>query len=280
MPVAILNGVRAYYEESGDGEPVCLIHGFSASSYSWRKIIPILSKSFQVYALDLKGFGMSEKPGGDNYSIWSLASWVKQFFDEVGITSTSIVGHSLGGRIGLLLAASCHERIKNLILINPAAYKPDNQAFFVRLARSHLVTEFMMRGRLARYFVRKGLKKAYYNDELITEEVVDNYIKPLLDCEGRRGLTYVARALQKEDIQATILNYRKIKCPVLLIWGENDEVLERKMFNRLRKEIEGNENKPILQSHLISECGHIPQEEKPEDVCALTTEFIWKTLPV
>lgn len=279
MPEVTLNGVRAYYEELGEGEPICLLHGFSSSSYTWRKIGTVLSKSFHVYALDLKGFGRSEKPEDDDYSIWSLVNWVEDFLEEVEIERTNLVGHSLGGRIGLLLAALHPEKIKNLILINPAAYRPENQAFFIKFARSHLVTQFIMRGRLGRYFVRKGLKRAYYNDELITEEDVDNYMKPLLDCKGRSALTLVARALHKEDIQATIVNYKRIRCPVLLIWGKNDKIFQIKMFNRLKKEIADNEHKPILKSHLISECGHIPQEEKPGDVCTLTAKFIWNGLP-
>jgi len=279
LPEVTLNGVRAYYEELGEGEPICLLHGFSSSSYTWRKIIPVLSKSFHVYALDLKGFGRSGKPEDDDYSIRSLVNWVKNFLEKVGIERTNLVGHSLGGRIGLLLAALHPEKIRRLILINPAVYKPENQAFFVKFARSHLVTEFVMRGRLGKYFVRKGLKKAYYDAGLITEEDVDNYMKPLLDYEGRYGLTLVARALHKEDIQATILNYRKIKCPVLLIWGEDDKVFNMHMFNRLKREFTDNENKSILQSHLIPRCGHIPQEEKPGEVCTLTAEFIWNGLP-
>jgi pimeloyl-ACP methyl ester carboxylesterase len=80
MPETILNGIKAYYEESGKGEPICLLHGFSASSHTWRKIVPVLSKDFHVYALDLKGFGKSDKPYDGDYSIWAFVDWVNEFF--------------------------------------------------------------------------------------------------------------------------------------------------------------------------------------------------------
>ena len=272
MPEAILNGIKAYYEESGEGEPICLLHGFSASSYTWRKIIPVLSKSFHVYALDLKGFGKSSKPVDGNYSIWAFVDWVKEFFEKIGIEQVNLAGHSLGGRISLLFAASYPERIKSLILINPAAYKPRKQPFFIKYAKMQFMIRFLLRGIIARNCVKKGLKKTYFNSSLITEEVIDNYLEPLRSPDGRRGLTSVARAIHDEDIEMTIQNYRKIYCPVSLIWGEDDTIFSIEMPNRLKNEIRN------IEVNLIPECGHAPQEEKPETVCESITKFIWSGL--
>ena len=273
MPEVILNGIKAYYEESGEGEPICLLHGFSASSYAWRKVVPILSKDFHVYALDLKGFGKSDKPENGDYSIWAFVDWVKEFFEKVGIEHASLVGHSLGGRIGLLVAASCPEKVKNLILINPAAYRPQKQPFFIKFSRNRLISKLVMRGVLARHYVKKALKKAYFNHSLITEEEVDRYLEPLRSPAGRRGITSVARAIHNENTNNTMLYYKEVICPVLLIWGENDEIFPIGMLNRLKNEINN------IEVNLIPECGHVPQEEKPEIVCKSITEFIWSKLP-
>ena len=241
----ILNGIKAYYEESGEGEPICLLHGFSASSYAWRKVVPILSKDFHVYALDLKGFGKSDKPENGDYSIWAFVDWVKEFF----------------------------EKVKSLILINPAAYRPQKQPFFIKFSRNRLISKFVMRGVLARHYVKKALKKAYFNHSLITEEEVDRYLEPLRSPAGRRGITSVARAIHNENTNNTMLYYKEVICPVLLIWGENDEIFPIGMLNRLKNEISN------IEVNLIPECGHVPQEEKPEIVCKSITEFIWSKLP-
>lgn len=272
MSEVILSGIRAYYEESGKGEPICLLHGFSASTYTWRKIIPILSRNFHVFALDLKGFGKSDKPDDGDYSIWSFVDWVKEFFESVGIKHTNLAGHSLGGRIGLLLAASYPDKIKKLVLINPAVYRPQRQPFFIRFARNQFISEYIMRSCLARYFVKQGLKKVYFNPSLIIKEDVDNYLEPLRTHAGRRGICSVARAIYDEDTKVTILNYRKVSCPVLLIWGEEDEIFSIEMLNRFKKEICN------IEVNLVSECGHAPQEEKPEVVCESITKLIWNGL--
>ncbi|MFQ5714091.1 MAG: alpha/beta fold hydrolase [Candidatus Scalinduaceae bacterium] len=273
MSETVLNGIRAYYEESGKGESICLLHGFSASSYTWRKVVPILSENFHVYALDLKGFGKSDKPDDSDYSIWTFVDWVKEFFEKFGIVHTNLVGHSLGGRIGLLMAASCPEKIKNLILINPAAYRVKKQPFFIKFSRNQFISKFVMRGMFARYYVKKALKKAYFDHSLITEEVVDNYLEPLRSPAGRRGITSVARAIYNENTDNTILLYKEVICPVLLIWGENDEIFSIGILNKLKNEIRN------IEVNIIPECGHVPQEEKPKIVCELITKYIWSELP-
>lgn len=201
-----------------------------------------------------------------------MVEWVASFLDNTGITSANLIGHSLGGRIGMLMAAVYPEKIKNLILINPAAYKPRKHPFFIRYARSKFVSKFVMRGILARHFVRKALRKTFFDPSIITSDEIDNYLEPLRTSDGIRALSSVARALCDEDIEKTILNYSRIHCPVLLIWGENDRILNTEILNRLREEIRD------IQVSLISECGHVPQEEKPGEVCALTAEFIWSRL--
>ncbi len=126
-----------------------------------------------------------------------------------------------------------------------------------------------MKGILARYYVKKALKKAYFNPLLITKEDVDNYLEPLCSAAGRRGISSVANALYNEDAETTSQNYKDIKCPVLIIWGEMDEILPIEVLNRLKNEIYN------VKVNLIPECGHVPQEEKPEVVCGSITRFVW-----
>ena len=199
-----------------------------------------------------------------------FVGWLNEFFEKIGVSQINLAGHSLGGRVGLLMAAYYPEKINKLILINPAAYKPQKQAFFITYARNKFISKFLMGGFLASFCVRKALKKTYYDTSQITKEEVDNYIKQLRSSSGRRGMTSVARAMCNEDMEKIIQNYRKINHPVLLIWGENDEIFSIEMLNRLKNDVKN------IEIDLISECGHAPHEEKPDAVCEAITKFIWR----
>ena len=107
-----VDGVKLAYEEYGHGKPVLFLHGFGASSFSWRFVAQTLSKQLnrRCICLDLMGFGASEKPLDESYTLTRQANLVSGFISKMEIESLSLVGHSYGGGVCLTLV-SCYVSI-------------------------------------------------------------------------------------------------------------------------------------------------------------------------
>ena len=108
----VVNGMNIQYLEGGSGDPLVLIHGFSANKDNWTRIAKFLTPHFNVIAPDLPGFGESDKDPGGKYTIKDQAVFLKQFINEIGIKSFHIGGNSMGGNIAGQYAALYQEDLK------------------------------------------------------------------------------------------------------------------------------------------------------------------------
>src|SRR3970040_1651540 len=93
--------VKLFYQEEGKGPPLLLIHGFGASTYTWRYVAPELAQTHRVIAVDLKGFGQSDKPFDERYSVFDQAELLKQLIIDNKLRDLALVGHSYGGGVVL-----------------------------------------------------------------------------------------------------------------------------------------------------------------------------------
>ena len=113
-----VDGARVHYQEFGDASkpPIILLHGYTASVYVWKTAAPMLAEDgFRVIAVDLLGFGYSEKPSWFDYSIQSQARMVSRFMNRLGIGRATIVGSSYGGAVALTLTLDYPERVQKLV---------------------------------------------------------------------------------------------------------------------------------------------------------------------
>src|SRR5947199_312838 len=118
-----VGGQLVHAEQVGDGEPVVLLHGFGASAYSWRKVIPALAQGHRVVAIDLNGFGYTQRPRSrESYTREGQAKLVLDTLDALGIARAHVVGHSYGGGITLYLAARHPERFRSMVLVDWGAH--------------------------------------------------------------------------------------------------------------------------------------------------------------
>jgi pimeloyl-ACP methyl ester carboxylesterase len=117
--------VKLYTVERGEGPPVLLIHGFGTNSFTWRHVAPDLARDHKVIAVDLKGFGRSDKPFDERYAASDQAELLAQLILDRDLHNLTIVGHSFGGGIALLLALEAdtrlHGRIAKLVLLDTIA---------------------------------------------------------------------------------------------------------------------------------------------------------------
>ncbi len=252
-----IDGVRVHYVSRGTGDPLVLIHGFGAWSYSWRRNIGPLSKDFKVYALDMKGFGLSDKPANSNYSLEAQAKLVASFMDELEIEKAVVVGNSLGGEVALKLYSMRPERIRGLVLIDSTGYfegptgplvAPHPKWFRLAVIRSLILT---------RWQVRRQLHLVYSSPRKITEDVIDGYYLPLKADGMDEAVLAMWDTLRLENEIPII---RTIGIPTLIIWGQNDRIVPLSFARRFKTDI------PRAELVIAENAGHAPQEESPQTV--------------
>jgi len=265
---------QLYFEEYGSGDPVLLIHGFGASSYSWRYLGPELAKRHRVILVDLKGFGKSPKPLDEHYSIHDQVRLVSNLIREHDLTGVTLVGHSYGGGVALLLAmhlsGDARYAPRRLILIDNVAFR-QRLPFFVRLLQSPagaLVVAVLPN----RLLVRNILELAYFDDGKIPAESVTAYAQALESRGGRHALVRTAECIMPPDIDALPARYGDIKVRTLILWGREDEIVPLAIGERLHRAL-GNSRLVV-----VDRCGHIPHEECPEVAAQAVLKFLDETL--
>ena len=232
-----------------EGPVVVLVHGFAASSDTWAAVRPVLSKKFRVVALDLKGFGWSDRPAGD-YSPEEQARTLLSVLDELKIKEFSIVGHSWGSSVVLALSLMAPERVRRIALYDAWIYEEQLPTFFL-WARQAALGEFLF---WLFYKEQPGLKiaDAFYDQRFVTEALVED-VDQTLDRPGTVAAALAAvRGQRYEYVQQ---RYAQIDKPVLLMWGREDKVTPLWVGERLAAQ--------LPQAELISypRCGHFPMIE-------------------
>jgi len=264
--------IRLAYRDQGKGKPVLLLHGFGASSYTWRHVEPALTaSSHRVLTLDLKGFGLSDKPFDDSYSMFDQAALVSQFIDQLGLKEVSVVGHSLGGGVALVLALDKNpakrKRIAKLVLIDSVAYSQN-----IPIAFNILRTPIL--GKIGSSLVpldvqiRVALRLAYYDNSKFDSRDVKQYAGPLKDKGSRHALIQTARKILPENLPELSSRYKTIQIPALIIWCDHDKVIKPDIGQRLHYDL------PNSTLRIIRSCGHLPQEEKPQQTVRLVQDFL------
>jgi len=201
------------YQEIGDGTetPILILHGWGRSLDEWRAIAQELSLEGprKVYVVDLPGFGGSSMPKVK--SIFEYSELVDELCKYLGIKKIIAVGHSLGGRIAIVLASKRPTFVERLILIDPAGVKQKS---------------------LKRNILKVGAKLFAWMPRQIREKIVH----PLMDEDFRNSPAHqlLYRAIVKDDLRNDL---QKITCPTQVVWGENDTVLPVQLTHDYRKNL-------------------------------------------
>ncbi len=265
--------VRIAYREQGRGKPVLLIHAFGANAYTWRYLEPALAKRYRVISLDLKGFGQSDKPLDERYSVVDQAALVSQFIKQKKLKDVTVVGHSLGGGVALVMALEEQgrktRRIGKIVLIDSVAYAQKIPLAF-SLLRAPLI------GRVSNFLIPKelqahaALRVAYHDDSKFDSTDVAEYAAPLHDKGSQHAMIHSARQIVPENIDALSARYASIEIPALVLWCDHDKVIRPQVGWRLHRDLANS------TFQMIRGCGHIPQEERPEETARLLLEFLKK----
>jgi len=265
--VTIENVNFHYMEYPGPGRDIFLLHGFASSTYTWEKVIPYLTgKGYHVWALDMKGFGWSDKPEDAKYDTITLMQEVNKWMDVMGLKNVIFAGNSLGGGIAVLMALEHPDKTDKIILIDSAGY-PIKKPHVIRIAKIPFAGE-IAKLFFGRCIVKSTLKEVLYNYEKLTEEKIDAYFHRMSTENALDAQVALARSLDFDALSTYTKRIPDIKNRTLIIWGENDEWIPLESGHNFKKDL------PNSTLVILPECGHIPQEEKPEETAKIITDFI------
>lgn len=261
---------RIHYMEAGMGEPMLLIHTVGQSLYTWRGVFNLLSVRYRVIAIDLPGFGYSDRPESFGFGVEDYAEVIGRFMDALGIESAHIMGFSMGAAYAARFALQHPERVGRLVLLSPGGLTQE-MPLSIRMIDSPLFG--FVAGMLYNMStVEKLLNDAVFDLTNITPDVVEEYYKPIADSVSRRC---VRHALQCFDDEPLIARLRDIEVPVLILTGGEDKWHPA---NSQQMELMHSAIKDCGYT-LIRNAGHLMHEEKPERVSAAVFEFIPAPIP-
>jgi pimeloyl-ACP methyl ester carboxylesterase len=262
---------RMYYQKSGSGEvPIVLVHGFGASSFSWRNNLdPIGEAGFTVYAPDLRGFGLSDKGWDKTMTQDAQADRLKTFLDAQGIDRAVLAGNSMGGGIVTNFALRYPDRVRGLVLVDPAIYGGSNSGLASALIGLPGIQRW---GQHAVRFIlanddrnAETIKSAWFDGSQMTPGVLSRYRRALQTPDWDISLLALVRDGMSNNLGPRL---KDLNVPTLIVWGEHDTWISPENAPKLNQDIAGSKLK------IIPDAGHVPHEEKPEEFNGLVIDFV------
>src|SRR4051812_19617868 len=262
-------GVRTRVLEAGrEGAPaLVLIHGFLESRRTWDDLIDDLAERFHVIAPDLPGFGESEKPSPARYpyGIEAHAEAIADLIAAFGVGRASVLGHAMGGAIGLTLAAEHPELVTRLVLEDALSY-PVPMSLRARLPLVPVIG-----GLIFKQLYGRALFRAYFREEVYSTGVsaplerIDWHYDMFNSPSARESAYAVMRAVL--DTRSVVARITRVNAPTLVVWGREDRIYPAQNANRLAREL------PHAKLEIM-DAAHSPHEEKPREFIALLIEFL------
>ncbi|MBE9215103.1 alpha/beta fold hydrolase [Plectonema cf. radiosum LEGE 06105] len=286
-------GHDVYYVKAGENSqrpPLLLVHGFGASTDHWRKNIAQLHDDFEVYAIDLLGFGRSEKPklqySGD---LW--CNQLHEFITQVIGRKAVLAGNSLGGYASLCVAAQHPDSAAGLVLVNSAGpfsqdqptvepealqseiEPPLNEKLqkllgdFAKLIFKQPFAQFILFQYIRQpWVIRQTLEKVYLDKSAITEQLIEEIRRPSGDKGAFDVFCSVFSTPQGEKVDVLL---QQLTCPLLLLWGEADPWMNAKERSQKFRQYY-----PQLTEYYL-QAGHCPHDEVPQQLNSLLRDWVF-----
>jgi pimeloyl-ACP methyl ester carboxylesterase len=265
---ATANSLNLHYLQAGEGDPILLLHGFPTSSHLYRNILPALGKTHRAIALDLPGYGLSEKPLEIAYDYELYADTLNAFLDALGIQEVHLVVHDLGGPAGLYWAVHNPGRVRSIVVLNTLVFPEVHwtvTAFLLAL-RTPGLRDFLVspKGLVA------TMKLGVVHKERMNRATLTPYTAPFETKPARKALIKAGSGLGIGGLAKIAKKLPSLEVPLRLIYGEKDRVLPdvantMKRIQTLR---------PDAELTALPNSGHFLQEDEPERVAELIGEFV------
>ncbi len=252
-----------HYFEAGEGEPLILLHGLGQTLYTWHKNFETLADLYHVYALDLPGHGFSGKPP-IGYGIEEFSAILGAFLDAQGLDVANICTFGESVAYALDFAMQNPERVGKLVHISPLISKEIKKIFTTRVLDAPLAL-FAAKGKCTPQQLRQVLSRCYFDQTVLTDDVVEEYLLGLEDREYRA----IAKLCMLNYMDETVITHtHDVTTPILVILGGEDIVTGGKRCAFVQCSFE---NATALT---VRNCGYLAHEEKPEKVNDALIRFL------
>jgi len=248
-----VEGGQMHVTVDGAGEPVLLVHGIFASGYCWRHVAARLASDYTVYTVDLLGFGKSDMPPDADYSQSAQARRIHQVIEHLQLTHVRLVGHSMGGEISVIAVRENPEPIQQLALISADGFRPPFKNWQRKLLSGTWMSWFVRHTFDEKWF-RRTIGTIAQDKTLFTSDVIEQYVMPYRRSEFPHAMRKLA--LDREG-GFTPDSCRAIELPTLLLWGDSDLIVPRRIGDTYHALW------PHAAYKVCTHCGHLPMEENP-----------------
>jgi pimeloyl-ACP methyl ester carboxylesterase len=266
-----VGNIRTRYWALGEGDSTgILLHGLGGYIENWEDNIAALSQSSRVYALDLAGFGRSDKPRVD-YTIRYLTEFVRDFMVAQDIDQATLIGESLGGAIALQFVLQYPQLVEKLVLAASGGLGKE-VSIYLRIMTLPVLGNVLARP--SREGSAQLMKEIFYDGNLITDEWVDEDYEMSSLPGAQRSLLSALRTscnlwgIRSEIYQPILNRLGEIEVPTLVIWGAQDRILPIAHAHRAA------EGLPNARLHIFDLCGHLPNIERADEFNELVASFL------
>ncbi len=266
--------VKINFEKNGNrGPAVIFLHGFGDSLATWKDIRNVMSDEYQLYCIDLKGCGYSSKPKDSKYSVSDQAEIITKFIVRYNLKRVTLIGHSFGGAVALFTYMNFHNGcinpIEKIVLIDSAGYN-QKLPFFITILRTPIINSLVLNLLPSEFQAEYTLRKLVYDKSKLTKDKILRYSFFYNMPGSHNALVQTAKQILPDNHEEIIGQIKLINVPTLIVWGRNDPIIPLKNAFRFQADISN------AQVRIIDNCGHIPQEEKPEETAKAIVEFLCK----
>ena len=272
-----INHVNIHYKESGSGETTfILLHPFGGSAYSWREVMDDFAELGQVIAYDRPAFGLTERPMPEDwvenpYGMKANIEILKSLLDGFGIEKAILVGNSAGGGVAVAFALEYPERVEQLILVAPGVgggYGPQFPAWALPIMWTpqmrHLAPLLM---RDYQESLPNTIERGWFNQNNLTDEIKNKHLQILQIQNWDRAFYELTFAPAYAELRPLLPN---LTSQTFIIAGEEDRLIRPFYFEAIVTQI------PNAQLTLIPQCGHMPQEDCPDEFMDVIKNYLTK----
>ena len=278
----LINGIRTFHRESGpaDAPVVLLPHGYPASSFEFRGLMPALGDRWRLIAPDAPGFGYSDTPTPDDfpYTFEAYADWLEAFVEQLGLERYAIYLHDYGSQFGLELAMRHPERVAGLVIQNGDIYEDEHGPKYEALKAYWRDPTPEGRAELAANISEEGFRDEFVGE--VPAEMAQRIAPDLwqlhwsLMTPGRHEYVRLfhdqATTLERFPLQQAYL--REHRPPTLIVWGVHDGYMPEGSARAYLRDL------PDAELHLL-DTGHFALEDKGDEIAALIRDFLGRKLP-
>lgn len=259
-----IQGLRVHITAAGEGDPLLLIHGIGQSAYTWRRNFDALSEHFLVIAVDMIGYGYSDKPDL-TYSIEENSEFLLALLNTLRIRQTHLLAMGSGAVYALDFMVHYPERVGRAVCIAPGGLTPEMPVLLKMMNGPFSKLATMLFGENV---VRKFLRGCMFDQTCLDERNIQQVYDTLDSKESREVLR---RSIENFDEGEVVSRLRMLPHEVLYCWGSEDRWRPAAPCSEPYQAATPNGLLTIMRN-----CGHLPHEEKPERFCHMATEFLYE----